>query len=85
MILFGLSSVARNHDACTTYSDDLRPNKREGGLGNNTPPPDEPTGGSRNVMILDERAGVLPITESDSKMDVRISNVLSGAMPTHLS
>ena len=27
-------------------------------------------------MVLDERAGVLPITESDSETNVRISNVV---------
>jgi hypothetical protein len=85
MIPSNLSSVTRNHDACGAYSDNLCPNEREGSLGDDAPPPDEPTGGSRNVMVLNERAGVLPITESNSITNVRISNTLSGAVSPRLS
>jgi len=36
-------------------------------LGDDAPPSNEPTGGSRNAVILDERAGVFPVTETDSE------------------
>ena len=62
----GLSSVRQDHGACGAYGDNLRSNEREGSLRDDGPPCGEPTGSSRNAMVLGERAGVFPITETDS-------------------
>ena len=72
-----LSSVTLNRCACGTYGDDLGPDEREGSLGDDTPPSDEPTGCSRDPIVLNERTGVFPITETDSETIIRISCALS--------
>ena len=79
------SPLAENHDAWGTYSDNLRPNEREGRLGDDTPPSNKPTSGSRNLVVLHERAGVFPVTESDSEKHVRIFCILSRVVSPCLS
>ena len=68
-----------------TYGDDLRSNERERSLGDDAPPPDEPTGDSGDAMVLDERAGIFPVTESDPEINVRIFDISYGAKTPCLS
>ena len=72
-----LSSVALNHCACGTHGDDLGSDEREGSLRDNAPPSNEPTGCSRDPIVLNERTGVFPITETDSETIISISRALS--------
>ena len=85
MIPSSLSSITRNYNTRCTYGDDLRSNEREGSLGDYAPPSNEPTGGSRNIVILDERAGIFPVTETDSGKNVRILTGFFGVKYCHLS
>ena len=73
------------HDARGTYGDDLRSNKRESSLGDDAPPSDKPTGGSRNTIVLNEWTRVFPVTESDSETNVRTFSIPPGVKPPCLS
>ena len=77
MILSNLSSVTQNHDAQDAYSNDLRPNKGEGSLGDDAPPSYKPTGSPGNIMVLDKWTGIVPVTETDSEINVRVSSSMS--------
>lgn len=85
--IFGLSSgdlndppinlnfEARKDDGCGTYSNNLCSNERESSLRNDAPPSNKSASGSRNVVVLDERTGVFPVTEADSGTSVRIEQI----------
>ena len=77
--------MTQNHDGCDTYSDNLRSNEGEGSLGDDAPPPEKPAGGSGNAMVLNERAGIYPVAETDSEINVRISSTVSGVKSSYLS
>ena len=77
-------SVTQHRGARDTYGDNLRSNEGEGSLGDDAPPSDKPSGGSGNVVVLNEWTGVFPVTETDSETNVRISNT-PGAKSSCLS
>ena len=85
MIPFSSTSVTGNYNACGTHSDNLRSNEGERGLRDDTPPSDEPTGDSRDSVVLNERPGIFPVTESDSKIGVSIFDILFGVKSCCLS
>lgn len=76
MMPTGFDSTTRNDDACDAYGDDFGSNEREGSLGNDTPPSDKSACGSRNVIVLDERTRVFPVTEADSETSVRTEEII---------
>lgn len=71
MMPSSLSSMMWGHGACGTHGDNFRSKEREGSLRDDAPPSGKPTGGSRNVMVLDEWAGIFPITETNSGTKLR--------------
>jgi len=69
--------MTRNRDTCGTYGDNLRSDEGEGSYRGDAPPPNKPAGDSGNIMVLNERAGIYPVTETDPEINVRIPGTTS--------
>jgi hypothetical protein len=57
--------VTRKDNGCGAYSDNLSSDEGERSLGDDTPPPGESARGSRNIIVLDKRTRVFPVSETD--------------------